>query len=67
MKKENRIAKEKDKQLFAILILFFPTIMIVAVSNIASVVERVVYQLLLALFQVILLKNYTDEMYKYND
>jgi len=54
---------EKDKRLLTLLLLFFPTILIVAATGIQEVILRGILQILIAFYQVILIKNLLDEYY----
>jgi len=60
-KKEER--KEKDKMALTFLILFFPTVLVIAVTGVADPILRTVLQILIALFQGILIKNFLGEYY----
>jgi len=60
---KNKEKKEKDKRLLTMLVLFFPTVLIVAVSSIQDPIYRTVLQLLLAFYQLITMKNLMDEYY----
>lgn len=54
---------EKDRKLLTLMILFFPTILIVASTSIQDYVLRAILQILIAFYQLIILKNMLDEYY----
>jgi len=54
---------DKDKKLLTMVILFFPTIIIVALSSIQEVLIRAILMVLVGIYQMIILKNLLDEYY----
>jgi ACR3 family arsenite efflux pump ArsB len=67
MGKEENIKKEKNKKFLALLMMFFPTLLIVATTNISNVWTRGFMQLGLAFFQLVIIKNFLDDQYYEGD
>jgi ACR3 family arsenite efflux pump ArsB len=63
MGKEENIKKEKNKKFLALLMMFFPTLLIIAATNISNVWTRGFMQLGLAFFQLVIIKNFLDDQY----
>jgi hypothetical protein len=54
---------EKDKKLLTMLITFFPSIILVALSNIPDPLYRAVLQVLVAFYQMVIIKNLIEDYY----
>lgn len=55
--------QDQKKYLLSIFILAFPSLMIALFSSISNIMLRIVLQVLMLLFQLVLIKNYVDDYY----
>lgn len=55
--------KDKNKKVLTMVITFFPTIIIVALSNLEVSLLRVILMLMVAFYQYMILNNLLDEYY----
>jgi len=62
-KVDKKIKKEKDKKILTIFILFFPSIILMALSGIPNTFIRFGIQLLIVLYQFIVIRNLVFEYY----
>lgn len=53
----------KDRKLLTMLITFFPSIILVALSNIQDPLYRAMLQILVAFYQMVILKNFVEDYY----
>jgi hypothetical protein len=67
MGKEENIKKEKNKKYLALLMIFFPTLLVIAATNISNVWIKGFMQLGLAFFQLVIIKNFLDDQYYEGD
>lgn len=67
MGKETKIQKEKNKKYLALLMMFFPSLLIIAATNISNVWTKGFMQLGLAFFQLVIIKNFLDDQYYEGD
>lgn len=60
---KSKSLKVKDKKLLTMVITFFPTLIIVAISSLQEQLIKAILLIMTALFQMVIIKNLLDEYY----
>lgn len=63
MAKEKTEVRKKNKKMLTLFIMMIPALLLALTSAIAGAIPRIAFQLLLLLFEYVLIKNLLDDYY----
>jgi len=63
MSKQDKPTQEEKQNIFAIFLLFFPTIIVAAIPQMNPIWLSTVLKLLVAMYQLVVVKNFVDKYY----